>query len=182
MPSYHIYLVSSLPFLQFGTKAPIGFTRFLEVCADLIPKEESAILENCTGIIEVQQKIKVKAKSIIKTWYDFEFMLRDELVKIRAKRLYKDPAHYLRSYLDTEPTLTHRINEIMRQPSPLEVERLLDILRWNKLDGLCLGHYFDIEFLFIYAQKLLILERWDKIRGADKQSLLSNVLETVEHQ
>jgi hypothetical protein len=160
-------------------KAPIGFKRFLELCSDSIPKDELAILENSPDIIKEQQKFYVKPKPIVKAWRDFEFMLRNELVKIRAKRLHKDATSYLRAPLDAEFSSAHTIGEIARQPHPLETERRLDALRWNKLDELCFGHYFDLEFLFVYAQKLLILERWDRIRSADKQKLLNGVLEAV---
>jgi len=181
MPNYHPYLISSLPFLQFGMKAPFEFKRFLQLAGDSIPKSELAILENCSGTIAEPQKYKHDEERIVKIWRDFEFELRNELVKIRARRLHKDAASYLRTGADAEPSFAHTIGEIARQPNPLEVERLLDVLRWRKLDELCFGHYFDIEFLFIYAQKLLILERWDNIRSADKQKLISRVLETVEH-
>ncbi len=179
MPNYHPYLISSLPFLQFGMKAPMEFKRFLQLARDFIPNEELAILENCADIFDEHDKAKNESKGIVKTWRDFEFTLRNELVKVRAKKVHKDAARYLRNYLEAEPSFAHKINEITRQPQLLEVERLLDMLRWNKMDELCLGHYFDIEILFIYAQKLLILKRWDNIRGAEKQKLLNSVLEAV---
>ncbi|MCK9574272.1 MAG: DUF2764 domain-containing protein [Candidatus Omnitrophica bacterium] len=182
MPNYHPYFISSLPFLQFGMKAPLEFKRFLELASDSIPKSELTILENCADIIEEPQKYKYNKKNIVKIWRDFEFMLRNELVKVRAKRLHKDAVSFLRSGLDAGPLFAHAIGEIARQPHPLEAERLLDMLRWNKLDELCFGHYFDIEFLFVYAQKLLILERWDNIRSAQKQKLLNSVLEETARQ
>jgi len=180
MPNYHQYLIASLPYLQFGAKPPINFNRFLELCRDFIPQKELTVLENCADIFKEPGKAKIKTEGIIKTWRDFEFGLRNELVKIRAKRLRKDAAPFLRSYLETEPSFAHKLSEITRQPQPLEFERLLDLLRWNKLDELCFGHYFDMEFLFVYAQKLLILSRWDVIRSANKQQLLNNVITAVE--
>jgi hypothetical protein len=180
MPNYHPYLISSLPYLQFGTKAPMEFNRFLQLARDFIPQKESAVLENCADIFKGPYNDKNKASSIVRAWHDFEFGLRNELVKIRAKRLHKNAEPFLRNYLEVDPSFAHKLSEITRQPQPLEVERLLDVLRWNKLDELCFGHYFDIEFLFVYAQKLLILSRWDTIRGADKPQLLNGVIAAVE--
>jgi len=180
MPNYHQYLISSLPYLSFGMKAPMEFGRFLELCRDLIPQAEVTVLENCADIFKEPGKAKIKAKGIVKMWHDFEFGLRNELVKIRAKRLHKDAAVYLRNYSEADLVFTHKLSEITRQPQPLEVERMLDMLRWNKLDELCFGHYFDMEVLFVYAQKLLILSRWDKIWGADKGKLLNRTLESIE--
>ena len=51
---------------------------------------------------------------------------------------------------------------------------MLDQARWAKLDELSFGHYFDLEALIIYAYKLRLLERWEKIRTADKERLLEN--------
>jgi len=213
MPNYHPYIISSLPYLHFGTKAPMEFNRFLELVRDFIPQKDLAVLENCADIFNPLARIPqatpvdelqsgtsphgdeqkmtpelcpwgsrepYKAKGIVKVWHDFEFGLRNELVKIRAKRRHKNAAAYLRNYLEVEPSFAHKLSEIVRQPQPLEVERALDTLRWNKLDELCFGHYFDIEFLFIYAQKLLILKRWDIIHSAERQQLLDRVITVVE--
>jgi hypothetical protein len=53
---------------------------------------------------------------------------------------------------------------------------MLDEARWRMLEELCVGHYFDLDFLIIYALKLLILERWQRIRTADGGRLLEEVL------
>jgi len=161
-------------------KSPIEFDRFLQLANDLIPRKELAVLKNCADILKEPGKVKNKTEGIVKAWHDFEFGLRNELVKIRAKRLHKDAAAYLRNYLEADVSFVHKLNEVVRQPQPLEAERLLDILRWSKLDELCFGHYFDIEFLFVYAQKLLILKRWDAIRNAQKEQLFNSVVTSIE--
>lgn len=63
-----------------------------------------------------------------------------------------------------------------RNPSILEAERMLDGERWCMLDELSLGHYFDIDFLIVYALKILILERWERIRTADSTGKLQEIL------
>lgn len=180
MPNYHTYIISSLPFLQFGHKAPMAFERFLEICKDLVSHDEFLILKDSKNITDGKIKDRVKAGSIMQVWHDFEFLLRNQLVNIRAKRLHKNADKYLRGRFDTDPSFTHKVGEIARQPQPLEVERSLDAMRWNKLEELCFGHYFDKEFLFIYGQKLLILNRWDKIHSANKQKLFDGLMEKVE--
>ncbi|MDD4954577.1 MAG: DUF2764 family protein [Candidatus Omnitrophica bacterium] len=176
MPNYHQYLIASLPYLNFGAPAPMGFARFLELAQDFIPQREFAVLKNCADIL----KEPCKASGIANTWRDFESSLRNELVKIRAKRLHKDAEKYLRNYSEAELSFIHKLNEITRSPHSLDAERALDLLRWNKLDELCFGHYFDIELLFIYAQKLLILIRWDKAHAAQKEKVLNNIVNSIE--
>jgi hypothetical protein len=43
--------------------------------------------------------------------------------------------------------------------NPLEAERLLNRARWQFLEELEVGHYFDVERLVIYSLKLQLLER-----------------------
>jgi hypothetical protein len=59
-----------------------------------------------------------------------------------------------------------------RSASILEAEKILDQARWNFLDALSFGHYFDFDYLLVYGLKLKILERWEKIQKADKEILL----------
>ena len=60
-----------------------------------------------------------------------------------------------------------------RNTSILEAEKILDQARWNFLEALSFGHYFDFDYLLVYGLKLAILARWDKIQKADKEQLLN---------
>jgi hypothetical protein len=179
MASYYIYLVSSLPYLQFGLPAPMEYSRFLGACRDFIPESETAILEKCPDIFNETGGFGQVKKNIVKEWYGFEYMLRNDLVAMRAKRLHKNPTPYFRGFPEGA-SLEHRLTEILRQPHLLDVEKQLDMLRWQKLDELLFGHYFDFEFLFIYAQKLLILKRWDAIKTASGRVLFDGALKAIE--
>jgi hypothetical protein len=63
-----------------------------------------------------------------------------------------------------------------RNPSILESERYLDQEKWNFLDSLAAGHYFDRDFLIVYGLKLAVLEKWERVRTADKKALLDKAL------
>jgi hypothetical protein len=63
-----------------------------------------------------------------------------------------------------------------RKTSIIEAEKTLDAERWQYLDELSVGHYFDLDTLVIYAFKLLILEKWDRIATADAGRLLEETL------
>ncbi len=170
MPSFHIYLISSLPMLHFGAKPPFSFEKFLELCAGLIPDEEAEILKSLTKATAAGFAYE-GAQPTIKNWYAFETTLRNELVKIRAAHKKIDPSQYLRRESYADPSITHLGLAAYRNPSLLEGEKMLDEERWRVLDELTVGHYFDIDFLIVYAQKLLILERWEIIRRKDTHNL-----------
>jgi hypothetical protein len=171
MPSFYPYLISSLPTLLFGLRPPISFEGFLLRCKELIPQKGFAVLENLP--LEDTRKV---TEGTIKKWLDFDTALRNELVKLRALRKKIEPAKYLRSDGYAGPPLYHIAHAAHRNPSPLEGERLLDQERWNFLEELSFGHYFDLDFLIIYAYKLLILQRWERIELADKSKILDETL------
>ncbi|MCM8778200.1 MAG: DUF2764 domain-containing protein [Candidatus Omnitrophica bacterium] len=173
MPRYYTYLISSLPYLQFDREPPFSFSSFLERCKDFISDKEIFLLKMAG---EREPKLSEIKQPTLKSYFLFEIALRDELVKLRALRRKEEPEKYLRK---SDYVLSlHLINSIIqafKNPAILEAERNLDILRWNFLEELERGHYFDFDFLVVYAFKLLILERWEKVKRADKEAILEKL-------
>lgn len=169
-------MISSLPMLNFGMKSPFTFGKFLQMCEDLISDEDIALISK-TSQHTSTHNIDGITFPTFKKWVVFDATLRNELVKIRAVRKHVDAAKYLCDDGLTDVQAAHIAMAAYRTPSLLEAERYLDEVRWRLLDDLCLGHYFDLDFLLIYALKLLILERWDLIRSADKENILEEVIE-----
>ncbi|MDD5194540.1 MAG: DUF2764 family protein [Candidatus Omnitrophica bacterium] len=110
-------------------------------------------------------------------WQSFEKQLRNELVKLRAHYKHIDPVPYLKAGGLDDISISHIALASRKIPSLMAAEEFLDKERWQKLEDLAFGHYFDMEYLVTYAQKLLILERWERIRAADKSRLLEEVLQ-----
>lgn len=164
MPGYYIYLISSLPMLQFGAKPPFSMEKFLSVCADLICEKDLEALKN---------SLKNEGDS---RYQDFETALRNELVRIRAHRKHLDASDFLRRDGYADQWISHIAAGACRNPSVIDAERTLDLDRWRFLDELSVGHYFDLELLMIYARKLSILERWERVRMAHTGKLLEEVL------
>ncbi|MFH1457623.1 MAG: DUF2764 family protein [Candidatus Omnitrophota bacterium] len=173
MSGYYIYFISSLPMLHFGAKPPMALERLIQLSAELLSQEDVRLLEACPQQNIYEQKFN---QPTLKKWRTFDTALRNELVKVRSSRKKIDPAKYLRQDGFTEPAISHLALNAYRSPSILEGERLLDAQRWRFLDELALGHYFDLDFLIVYALKLLILERWEKIKTADSKKLLEELI------
>jgi len=174
MSSYYPYLVSSLPGLTFGMKPPMTFGRFCALSRDLVPAGDFALIASlpsleagvCAGI----------GNGTLRQWVAFQAMVGNELVMMRAARRKIDPAKYLRR--DGCPESVHAAHiavNAYRKTSPLEAERSLDLERWQRLDELAAGHYFDLDTLVVYGLKLLILEKWERITTADAPRLLEAV-------
>ncbi len=171
MPAYYTYLISSLPELSLSAKPPFGLKEFFAKCRGLIPEKEYAILETACG----QHGYILASRGIgsLKRWINFEVTLRNELARVRAARKKTDPLKFLHFPDEPQAWISHLAIAAFRTPAVLEAEKMLDQARWDFLEELRFGHYFDFAHLLIYGLKLKLLERWDKIQGADKEHLLN---------
>ncbi len=151
--------------------------KFLEKAQEFIPEEDYNLLVNLPEMgdvnIGVRESFSARHQAPILLW---EVALRNELVKIRAGYKHIDASEFLRSDDYLSIALAHIAQAARRNPSILEAEKFLDRARWDYLEELSTGHFFDLEFLIIYAYKLKILERWEKVRIASKEVLLEEQL------
>jgi len=192
MAGYYAYLLSSLPMLHFGAKPPITFEAFQAVCRGLVSDEELGLLEalgkSSLSFFSAMGKSSLSPFSrpgafpdetawpgAVRAWASFERMLRNELAKVRAARQHKEAGPYLRGDAGAEAAFTQLAVNASRHPDILESERMLDAARWQGLEAQCFGHYFDVDALMIYGLKLLILERWQRVRGADTEKALGAI-------
>ena len=157
--------------LNFSAKSPFSLEEFFVRCKNLIPEKEFEILRKL-GNPEIYTA-HLQKLVILKQWATFEVTLRNELVRARAARKKIDPVKFLRLPDSPQAQISHLAMAAYRSTSVLEAEKMLDQARWSFLEELNFGHYFDFDYLLIYGLKLKILERWDKIQKADKESLLN---------
>lgn len=115
-------------------------------------------------------------QTTMKKLRSYETCLRNDIVRIRASRKRIDPLPYLRTVEDNPYYSDHTAINAQRATTPLESAKVLDQARWQVLDDLAMGHYFDIDLLITYAFKLSILERWDAIRENNNLSTLEKLL------
>ncbi len=174
MPGYYIYFISSLPMLNFGMNPPFSAEEFLKMCVDLIPQQDIGILKQSCNI--GTGFLYAGSSPVLKKWCSFNIALNNEIVKIIAARRHISPEKYLRNDGYSSFDVAHIAIFSHRNPSLIEGEKAIDQARWNYLEELSFGHYFDLGCLLIYLQKLLILERWRRINTANKPELLDSVL------
>ena len=170
MPAYYTYLISNLPMLQFSGKAPFSLEDLFAKCHNLIPENELGILRRTCQ--QDAYSLADQNNDTLKHWINFDVALRNELVRARAGRKKIDPLKFLRLPDSVQAEISHLALAAYRNTSILEAEKILDQARWNFLEALSFGHYFDFDYLLIYGLKLTILERWEKIQKADKEKLL----------
>lgn len=160
--------------LHFSVNPTISLPVFLDRCAQLIPQQDLNFIKQV--IPTNAYALDLPENSILLKWKEFDLALRNELVHARAARKKINAERFLRAGAPLDINITHIAQASLRQGSILEAERYLDLERWKLLDALVMGHYFDLDFLLIYALKLVILERWVKIGGSDKTEMAEKVL------
>jgi len=174
MPAYYTYLISSLPMLNFNARMPFSLEGFFVKCRGLVPEKEFEIL---SALEELETRFLTLQKvSTLRLWFEFEITLRNELARARAARKKIDPSRFLRLPDSPQAQISHVAMSAYRSTSILEGERILDQARWDFLEALSLGHYFDFDYLLIYGLKLKLLERWENIQKADKEYLLNQAI------
>jgi hypothetical protein len=164
MMGTYYYLAASLPMLHIHmAQPPLSGVSFLELCgrfvtpADLREISQASLISN-----EIHPE-----SGVLRQWQEIDQELRNELVRIRAKRMNIDPGPYLRPGTPAH-LWAERLRDIFEEFTPLRAEHHLMKLQWGILDDLESGHQFDRDFLVVYHIKLQILERkasFDAHRG-----------------
>jgi len=169
----YYYLIASLPMLEFGMKMPFSYSDFLIQCREQLSPTDIGIIERITiGPFETIED----PLSTFQEWKRFDRALRNEIVRYRAARKAKDPIQYLRGENYPDPFVSGFAHLAVNQDSPIEAELYLDRVRWEKIEELESGHYFDIGYLVTYALRLQILERWDRINSDSGTEILQAAL------
>ena len=154
MVNKYYYLVSSLPYLRFAQQPPMGKESFLRESNKWLKPHDMDIL-SAASINDFS--IRQEDSSVIKQWKEFDLGLRTELALARNNtrhNRHEKPGPLAKTALDA--------------PNPLLMEQALEQIRWEFLDSLEWGNFFDLNFLVVYFLKIQILERlqmFDKEKG-----------------
>ncbi|UCF99024.1 MAG: DUF2764 family protein [Spirochaetaceae bacterium] len=165
MAQYY-YLVASLPLLFYETERIPSRDEFLNTCRQHLSLKDYRLLASAsTSVLEPT----TPSCRILERWRQWEIALRNELVRLRAKKRGDEAEAYIK---DSPGIIEAEViaREAFAQESPLQAEDTLNRARWEYLDDLEVGHYFDIETILIYALRLQVLERkvlFDPERGRD---------------
>lgn len=182
----YYYTLATLPFLSFEDEAPFSHKELYEMCWNTVSAEDMEILESAD--IEPPHSFwsedsATPACEALERWYKWETALRNELVSYRASRLGWETDKYLR-----EGDVVTGVFDVARnaasQDSPLHAEELLNRARWNFLEELETGHFFEMTNLIVFSLKLQLLERKDlftRERGEENfQQIYRTILDDIK--
>lgn len=122
--------------------------------------------------------------AFVRKWFEFNQHVNNILIALTARRFGFPPASFLvgqgelvhllatsaaRDFgIGSDFEQIHDLMSISELSDPVEKERKIDQLKWNWLEENTFFHYFSIEKIFAFLQKLSIIERWtfvDQERG-----------------
>jgi hypothetical protein len=173
--------------LQYDSTQP-DIDTFLDFCKSQCSKGDYSLLLSAVIIPNPDKRSK---NNLLRDWQDWEIALRNGLSQARGPELKMDPAEHLKGLeppggprteiYEVEPA----IQESLSGSNPKATEDILDKKRWDKLDDLETGHFFDIEKLIIYYLKLQLLNRRNKFtreRGTENfDEIYQAITENLEN-
>jgi hypothetical protein len=162
----YYYLVASLPLLFYDSESFPSREDFLLTCRQHISARHYRLLVSAST---ADLQAAAAGCKTLDLWCQWEISLRNELVRLRAKKRGREAETYL---VESPGVLAPQTiaREAFAQDSPLQAEDTLNRGRWSYLDELEVGHYFDIEKILIYALRLQILARkalFDEEKGRE---------------
>jgi Protein of unknown function (DUF2764) len=158
LANQYYYTVSSLPMLFIDSEKFISQEEFFECCESTISEKDFNTLKSALILPEENPDMN----NVLTKWNSWENGLRDELVKLRAVKKGLDAERFLSGNAG-ESGVFDLARDAYNAASPLEAESLLNRGRWEYLEMLESGHYFDLGKLIIYYLQLQILERKSQI-------------------
>ena len=163
MPNYY-YLVAQLPSLFVSGEVPISGAAFLRESEKWLSSADFALLES----VDIRDTGSDRRDLPVLAGYkQFEDQLLREIAEWRQARRQKQ---------EYKPTLFSA--SMVKENNPLEVEKRLIELRWQRIEELQGEHFFDIEYLLLYYLQLQLLQRlqsFDHKLGIEKYKQLTEI-------
>lgn len=173
MSRNYYYFAATLPMLSFGTKPPLADESFLAQAAEFLTPGDAEVIANARLLPPEKDG---KGEKALGEWLEFENALLNEIARLRAKKFGRDPRDYYRGDYVPDPYLAVLAAEAAGEDDPLQVERRIDLARWEKLEEIELQHYFDLHFLIVYFLKLQLLNKWQSIREEKGREVLDELI------
>ena len=165
MVNKYYYLVSSLPYLRFAQQPPVSREYFLLECNKWLSMHDMDIL-SAASINDFS--VSANDLFIIKQWKEFDSGLRKELAL--ARNSIKHNRH-------EKPGPLAKI--VLEASNPLLMEQAFERIRWDFLDSLETGNFFDLNFLTVYFLKIQILERLQMFDREEGKKIFESMCEAT---
>ena len=169
MASYY-YLMSSLPMLKPSGDMPFSYDSFLEMCASNISETKYNLLKNLT--------LESTDGPLVSEWAKFYSVFKAELSFQRNQKLSRP----CETPYDRDDSIVRAVASAIDDENPLDAEKGLLDLQFQKLDLLIGTHSFDDFSLFGYALKLKLIERRSSFNQKSGREELDRMVDGLQKQ
>jgi hypothetical protein len=155
----YYYLVSQLPSLQYGEKAPYTPDEFLEQCKTVFSKQDYEALQYCTMDMSILEDAPKTHSPFINAWVARERTLRYTLANLRSAKLKRGDEENIEEAPHDVPRAEAAAHAAFAMSNPLEAELFLDEGRWESIEAMQGYDSFTAEVIFAYILKLTLMQR-----------------------
>jgi hypothetical protein len=152
----YYYFSATLPSLRLDEPPAVGMDAFMAACRQHLAPPDMAVLDQLLS----DPFDASPTDSYVRRWVRVVRQIRNAVARHRASRLQRDPAPYLRDHEGFDVSIESAVGEAFQKPSPLERERALDALLWERAGELAGHDPFSRDAILAYAIRLRISERW----------------------
>jgi hypothetical protein len=162
------YLIASLPLLSLEHAPGITAEYFLAECRAHLGGADA-------DAAEALMMGKPSEHSFVKAWRAKDTLLRNAIVKARARATGSDPAQWLRPAQEYDTQIERLAENAFQEPNPIRQERMLDKARWAMVEELQGLDPMDGNVVLAYAVKLSLALRWAALDAAVGQETFNTL-------
>ena len=116
----------------------------------------------------------------LRSYFDMDRRMRNAQVEFLSARDGLDSARYTvgetESYKEDFPEL----QAVFQCADLYEREKRLDMFRWEKITGMTVFHYFDMDVILAFLAKGLIVDRWCRLDNERGSALFRQYVDEVK--
>ncbi len=176
----YYYFASTLPSLFTDNPGTVTFDDFLAEASRFLNKKDKAVIASVRLSVPDEIPPLAGASAVLSGYYRWEKTLRNELVRLRAQKLKRQPDPWFREG-EPEWDAQRTASQVFASDNPLEAEVLLEKERWRFICQLETNQFFNLEFLAAYALKLQILDRLGRFKKELGEENFNNLYTEVFH-
>jgi len=170
----YYYFSSTLPMLNFDGALPFPVEEFAADCGRLLAPDDQRDARLALGLEEGPAR-----NGTLRRWQEFDQALKNEIAWSRASARQQNPLSAVRGDRAFDADIVQVLAQAAKAEDPLQAEKMLIRLQWQKLDDLALNQEFCLEFILAYAVKLKILERLNAFKTDEGSKRLEEILQDV---
>lgn len=183
-----------------GDKAPFECPEYLySFLQQYFSAENSAnsLLEDKLQALFYEYATKVDNK-FIAAWYQYNLDVKNIVTAYTARKYSLDVTNYIVGGGDVADALKtsgardwglsfaigylDSLMAILEDSDLASRERKIDLLKWNWLEENSFFNYFSIEKLFVFVEKLLMVERWATLDKEKGQQLFRTLIGNLKSE